>query len=59
MLEMDRMLRPGGHAYIRDATPIILQLKEVAEAMGWVTDVRDTSEGPYSNWRILRCDKRL
>ncbi|XP_061372182.1 probable methyltransferase PMT10 isoform X2 [Gastrolobium bilobum] len=59
MLEMDRMLRPGGRVYIRDAIHVISELEEVATAMGWVNSVHDVGEGPYASWKILRCEKRF
>ncbi|KAK1570952.1 hypothetical protein Q3G72_009564 [Acer saccharum] len=59
MLEMDRILRPGGRVYIRDSIDIVDELQEIAKAMGWHATVRDTSEGPHASYRILTCDKRL
>ncbi|KAJ6838021.1 putative methyltransferase PMT11 isoform X1 [Iris pallida] len=59
LLEMDRILRPGGRAYIRDSRPIVEEMKEITEAMGWRVDLRDTSEGQYSNMRILICEKQM
>lgn len=59
MLEMDRMLRPGGHVYIRDTVAIIDELQDIAKAMGWHVTVRETTEGPHASYRILACDKRL
>ncbi|KAL9272341.1 putative methyltransferase PMT11 [Drosera capensis] len=59
MLEMDRMLRPGGHVYIRDSILIIEELYEIAKALGWRVTLRDTSEGPHASFRILACDKQL
>ncbi|PON91576.1 putative methyltransferase PMT [Trema orientale] len=59
MLEMDRMLRPGGRAYIRDSVSVIDELQEIASAIGWVPALHDTGEGPYASWKILMCDKRL
>ncbi|KAL2467784.1 putative methyltransferase PMT10 [Forsythia ovata] len=59
ILEMDRILRPGGRAYIRDTTSVIYQLQEIARAMGWVTFLFDSDEGPYSTWKLLTCEKRL
>ena len=59
MLEMDRMLRPDGRVYIRDTVSVVNELHEIAVAMGWVSAVHDTSEGPHASWRLLRCDKRL
>lgn len=59
MLEMDRMLRPGGYVYIRDAVRVVSELEEIAKAMGWVTTRDDVGEGPYASWKILRCEKRF
>ncbi|KAL7147726.1 hypothetical protein ABFS83_06G126100 [Erythranthe nasuta] len=59
MLEMDRMLRPGGHVYIRDTLAIMDELQETGTALGWHVSLRDTSEGPHASYRILTCDKRL
>ncbi|MCD9561161.1 hypothetical protein HAX54_020139 [Datura stramonium] len=59
MLEIDRILRPGGRVYIRDTTPVIEELQEVAHALGWVPFKYDSSEGPHSNWKLLIGEKRL
>ncbi|CAK9135656.1 unnamed protein product [Ilex paraguariensis] len=59
MLEMDRILRPGGHVYIRDSVAVMDELQEIGKAMGWHVSLRDTSEGPHASYRILTCDKRL
>ncbi|KAL1533562.1 putative methyltransferase PMT10 [Salvia divinorum] len=59
MVEMDRILRPGGRVYIRDTTAVIEQLKEIAKAVGWVPLVFDSGEGPHSNWKLLTSEKRL
>ncbi|KAG6432580.1 hypothetical protein SASPL_104161 [Salvia splendens] len=59
MLEMDRILRPGGRVYIRDTTAVIEQLEEIAKAVGWVPFMFDSGEGPHSNWKLLACEKRL
>ncbi|PIA60471.1 hypothetical protein AQUCO_00300166v1 [Aquilegia coerulea] len=59
MLEMDRILRPGGRAYIRDSVAIIDETQEIANAMGWRTTLRDTEEGPHASYKVLMCEKRL
>uniref|UniRef100_A0A6N2MI28 Methyltransferase n=1 Tax=Salix viminalis TaxID=40686 RepID=A0A6N2MI28_SALVM len=59
MLEMDRMLRPGGTVYIRDSISVMSELQEIATAMKWVCALRDTGEGPHASWKILTCDKRI
>ncbi|OVA17791.1 Cytochrome c oxidase [Macleaya cordata] len=53
MLEMDRMLRPGGSAYIHDTITVMDEIQEVALAMGWHTTLRDTAEGPHAIWKLL------
>lgn len=59
MLEMDRILRPGGRAYIRDSVSVMDELQEIGKAIGWHVALRDTSEGPHGSYKILTCDKRL
>ncbi|KAF3433652.1 hypothetical protein FNV43_RR24755 [Rhamnella rubrinervis] len=59
MLEMDRILRPGGRVYIRDSLNLMDELREIANAMGWHVTVRDTSEGPHASYRLFVADKRL
>jgi len=59
MLEMDRILRPGGHVYIRDSLSIMDELLEIAKAIGWQATLRDTAEGPHASYRILVCDKLI
>lgn len=59
MLEMDRMLRPGGHVYIRDSIDVMDELQEIGKAMGWHVTLRETAEGPHASYRIFTVDKRL
>ncbi|KDP32872.1 hypothetical protein JCGZ_12164 [Jatropha curcas] len=59
MLEMDRMLRPGGIAYVRDTVLIMGEIEAIARAMGWVPSLHDTGEGPHASWKVLICDKRM
>lgn len=59
MVEMDRILRPGGRVYIRDSLTIMDELQEIAKAIGWHTSLRDTAEGPHASYRVLVCDKHL
>lgn len=54
---MDRMLRPGGHVYIRDSKYIMEEILDITLAMGWRSDLRDTSEGPYASRKLLLCNK--
>nr|CAB3474799.1 unnamed protein product [Digitaria exilis] len=59
LLEMDRILRPGGRAYIRDRREVIQEIKEITNAMGWRSTIRDTSEGKYASRKVLMCDKPM
>ncbi|XVE55257.1 hypothetical protein DITRI_Ditri03aG0144800 [Diplodiscus trichospermus] len=59
MLEMDRMLRPGGRVYIRDSVSVMGELQEIATAMGWVPALHETGEGPHASWKILISEKRM
>ncbi|RCV28110.1 hypothetical protein SETIT_5G379900v2 [Setaria italica] len=59
LLEMDRILRPGGRAYIRDRKEVIQEIKEITNAMGWRGTIRDTAEGPYASRKVLMCDKPM
>lgn len=59
MIEMDRMLRPGGRVYIRDSVSVINKLHKIGKAIGWVTALHETSEGPFASWKFLVGDKRL
>lgn len=59
MLEMDRILRPGGLVYIRDSLAVIGELEIIGKALGWRVLIRDTSEGPHASYKILHCDKPL
>ncbi|XP_010539686.1 PREDICTED: probable methyltransferase PMT10 [Tarenaya hassleriana] len=59
ILEMDRMLRPGGRVYIRDSLSLMDQLQKLAKAVGWTPVIHDTGEGPHASVRILICEKRM
>ncbi|KAM0008957.1 putative S-adenosyl-L-methionine-dependent methyltransferase [Helianthus debilis subsp. tardiflorus] len=59
MLEMNRILRPGGRVYIRDSVSVMDELQEIGKAIGWRVTIRDTAEGPHASYRVMVCDKRL
>jgi hypothetical protein len=46
---MDRILRPGGAAIIRDAADVVLKVKEAADRLqwrSWVLDAEDEASDP-------------
>ncbi|XP_072961546.1 probable methyltransferase PMT11 [Typha angustifolia] len=59
LLEMDRILRPGGLAYIRDSKFIMDEIQDITRAIGWRIDLRDTADGPYASRKILMCQKPI
>lgn len=59
MLEMDRILRPGGRVYIRDTINVMSELQEIGNAMRWHTSIRETAEGPHASYRVLLCEKQF
>ncbi|WOL16515.1 putative methyltransferase PMT11 [Canna indica] len=59
LLGMDRILRPGGHVYILDSRNVMEDIIDIAHAMGWRTDLRDTADGPYASRKLLLCDKSI
>ncbi|CAM8897803.1 unnamed protein product [Rhodiola kirilowii] len=59
MLEMDRILRPGGYAYIQDSVSVIYKLQELGNAINWHVQLQDTSEGPHASYKVLFCQKPL
>lgn len=59
LLEMDRILRPGGYAYIRDNRVVVSEIEPIAKAMGWRVLLLDTEEGAYASRKVLSGQKPL
>lgn len=59
VLEMDRILRPGGSVLIRDSVNVIDEIKAIAEAVRWRTRVLETNSGPSGKDKLLVCKKLL
>lgn len=57
LFEMDRLLRPGGFALIRDKRETILQFDAIAKMLEWKTTISDTESGPMGTDKLLHCQK--
>lgn len=58
LLEMDRILRPGGHAIIRESTYFVDAIATIAKGMRWVCRKENTEYG-VDKEKILICQKKL
>lgn len=57
VLEMDRILRPGGFVLVRDKKETIIQFQTIAISLGWKTTIGDTESGPKGTDKLLHCQK--
>lgn len=55
--EMDRLLRPGGFAIIREQEAVLLQVQMIVTAMHWKVTMLDTESGPKGKDKMLNCQK--
>lgn len=55
VLEMDRILRPGGSALIRDSMDVIQEIEAIANAVRWRTQILETDRKD----KLLFCKKLL
>ncbi|CAM6082964.1 unnamed protein product [Calypogeia fissa] len=55
--EMDRLLRPGGFAIIRDQEAVLSQVQIIVRAMHWKATMFDTDSGPKGKDKMLNCQK--
>lgn len=58
MLEMDRILRPGGHAIIRESSYFVDAVATLAKASRWTCRKENTELGDEKE-KILICQKKL
>ncbi|AES95570.1 putative sterol 24-C-methyltransferase [Medicago truncatula] len=58
MLEMDRILRPGGHAIIRESSYFADAIATMAKGMRWICHKENTEFGVEKE-KILVCQKKL
>lgn len=59
LVEMDRILRPGGAAIIRDAADVVLKVKEAADRLQWRSRVVDTEDAGPDPQKLLIVDNSL
>lgn len=59
LLEMDRILRPGGAAIIRDAANVVLEVKEAADRLQWRSLVVDAETETSDPQKLLIVDNSL
>ncbi|XP_027347132.1 probable methyltransferase PMT20 [Abrus precatorius] len=58
LLEMDRILRPGGYAIIRESSYFVDAITTIAKGMRWECHKEDTDNGSDKE-KILICQKKL
>ncbi|XP_078437604.1 S-adenosyl-L-methionine-dependent methyltransferases superfamily protein [Wolffia australiana] len=58
LLEMDRLLRPQGHAIVRESKYFVDAVVTLAKGMRWDCNVHDT-EYKVENEKVLVCRKKL
>ncbi|XP_024535161.1 probable methyltransferase PMT11 [Selaginella moellendorffii] len=59
ILEMDRILRPGGWVLIRESRYMAAELEFLAKSVKWHTRILETESGPYGKDKLLSCQKPL
>jgi len=57
LLEIDRLLRPGGFVLIRDHKEVLLPLQEFARVLHWKAHIDDTESGKWGTDKLLHCQK--
>jgi hypothetical protein len=59
VLEMERILRPGGWALIRESNEMAYRVQALAISMRWKTRILETESGPFGKDKLLSCQKPL
>lgn len=59
LVEMDRILRPGGAVIVRDRADVVLRVKKDADRLRWHSRVVDTENGPLDPEKLLIVDNSL
>ncbi|ESW30166.1 hypothetical protein PHAVU_002G130200 [Phaseolus vulgaris] len=58
LLEMDRILRPGGHVIIRESTYFVDAVATVGKGMRWIC-LKEKTEYGVDKEKVLICQKKL
>lgn len=59
LVEMDRILRPGGAVIVRDIADVVLKVKKDADRLQWHSRIVDTENGPLDPEKLLIVDNSL
>ncbi|KAL6614003.1 hypothetical protein ACP70R_036273 [Stipagrostis hirtigluma subsp. patula] len=59
MVEMDRVLRPGGAVIVRDRTDVVMKVKKDADRLRWHSRIVDTENGALDPEKLLIVDNSL
>jgi hypothetical protein len=57
LVEMDRILRPGGAVIVRDRADLVLKVKKDADRLGWRSRTVDTENWALDPVKLLIVDK--
>ncbi|KAF3577081.1 hypothetical protein DY000_02028809 [Brassica cretica] len=58
LLEMDRVLRPGGGVIIRDDVDVLIKVKELSKGFQWQGRIADHEKGPHERVKIYYAVKQ-
>ncbi|XP_010559094.1 PREDICTED: probable methyltransferase PMT16 [Tarenaya hassleriana] len=58
LVEMDRILRPGGGIIIRDDVDILIQVSRITKGLQWQGRIADHEKGPHQREKILYAVKQ-
>lgn len=53
LLEMDRILRPGGGVIIRDDVDVLVKVKTITDGLNWEAKILDHENGPLEREKLL------
>ncbi|KAG6507194.1 probable methyltransferase PMT19 [Zingiber officinale] len=59
VLEMDRILRPGGAAIVRDHIDVIVKVKQLTDSLRWQSRIVHSENGPFHPEKLLIVDNSV